>query len=277
MQPAYGESPEFRKLVEGQAGVDLTRIALEISRDADPAVDPDAYLARIDELSERVRDRCPRGCRPAHILGQINWVLYVEEGFQGNTDDYNDPRNSYMHEVIQRKMGIPISLCLLYRAIAGRLGLDLGGVNLPSHFMLRTGETDPFFIDAFNGGTLLDRDACERKIGQVTGRKVVLTADLIQPASPRSIVRRLLRNLKYQLMSQGDYQSVLPVTRRLVALDRENASEQRDFGLACYHTDRPAEAVEAFRIYLMSEPEAEEAQEIRELIKRFMREVAERN
>ena len=113
------------------------RIALEIARDAYPELDIGSYVSKVDELAERIRARCGGQSKPRKILGQINWWLFVEEGFEGNRENYFDPRNSYLNEVIDRKTGIPISLSVLYWSLADRLGLPLEGVNLPAHFMLR--------------------------------------------------------------------------------------------------------------------------------------------
>ena len=112
---------------------------------------------------------------PRKILGQINWALFVEEGYHGNREDYYDPRNSYLNEVIDRKTGIPISLSVLYRAVAERLELNLEGANLPAHFMLRLGDqAQPLFIDVFNSGDLLDRKGCEHRLSELIGRPVAL-------------------------------------------------------------------------------------------------------
>src|SRR5262249_52875785 len=131
------ESPEFRRLAAGERPVSLARIALEIATDAYPDLNVEAYLARITELTERVRPRCPRSASVRDILGQINWVLFVEEELRGNHEEYSAPRDRYLNDVLDRRLGIPISLSVLYWAVAEPLGLAVGGANLPSHFMLR--------------------------------------------------------------------------------------------------------------------------------------------
>src|SRR5262249_16943981 len=133
----FRKSPEFQRLLRRETRVDLVRISLEIARDAYPELDPDPYVARIEALAQRVRGRCASFDRPRPVLRQINRVLYIEEGFRGNRDEYYDPRNSYLNDVIERKTGIPITLALLYARLAERLGLAVGGLCLPAHFMLR--------------------------------------------------------------------------------------------------------------------------------------------
>src|ERR1700690_482855 len=118
----FTDSPEFQRLVAGANQVHLARIALEIARDAHPDLDIESYLQRIEELADRARERCRPGSRVREILGQINWVLFVEVGLRANEEDYYDPRNSYLSDVLDRGLGIPISLSVVYWAVAERLG-----------------------------------------------------------------------------------------------------------------------------------------------------------
>ena len=118
----FEDSPEFRCLLAGDSQVDLTKIGLEIAMDAYPDLNPEAWLEQISNLADRVRDRCAPQAKPRQILGQINWVLFVEEQFKGNSDDYYDPRNSYLNDVLERKLGLPLSLSMLYLAVAQRVG-----------------------------------------------------------------------------------------------------------------------------------------------------------
>ena len=153
-----------------------------------------------------MKDRCAAISHPRKILGQINWALYIEEGYHGNRDDYYDPRNSYLNEVIDRKTGIPISLSVLYQAVAERLGLHLEGANLPTHFMLRFGDpVQPLFIDAFHSGDILDRRGCERRLSELMGRPVELSESQLAPCPARTVVARMLRNLKAIALRTEDF------------------------------------------------------------------------
>jgi regulator of sirC expression with transglutaminase-like and TPR domain len=209
------------------------------------------------------------------VLGQINWVLFVEEGFQGNVDEYYDPRNSYLNEVIDRKLGIPITLSLVYWAVAERLGLDVGGVNLPAHFMLRAGrDGQAVFVDPFNGGALLDRLGCQRRISELLGRPVELTAQQLSLCEPETIVIRMLTNLKAIYFENDDYLAALPIQRRLAALRQCDPTEQRDLGMLCLQVDRPAEAIEPLQAYLDARPLAPDAHAVLGLVRSVRREVA---
>lgn len=269
-------SPEFLRLLRGEDEPDLTRLALEVARDAYPTLDPAAYLAKIDALAERVRDRCPPGAKPRHILGQINWVLFVEEKFRGNVDDYHDARNSYLNQVLDRRLGIPISLSLLYLAVADRLGLAMSSVNLPAHFVIRADHgPGVVFVDPFHGGELLDRKGCEALVARVTGREPAALPDAaLAPCQPRVVVARMLRNLKAAYLREQDFAGSLPVLRRLVALDKADPEERRDLGVACLHAARAGEAIDHLTAYLEARPEADDAEDLAALMKVARREVA---
>lgn len=243
---------------------DLVKIALEISKDRYPIMAIDDYLAKLEALAERVRQRCPKPEDVRHVLGQIHWVLFVEEGFRGNHVEYYDPRNSYLNEVIDRRTGIPITLALIYWRIAERSGLSIRGVNAPSHFLLRVepseSQTEPLFIDPFHEGRILDMNACRAFIEEAAGKIRRITSAQLEACSPRIVVARLLRNLKATYLATSDYVSLLPVQRRLSALLSNDPVEQRDLGMLYYQMQRSIEAIpylEAFLLMGAGHPEFE--------------------
>ncbi len=265
-------------MLTGEGSVHLARVALEIARDAYPELEIECYLSRIQELADRVRPRCPRGARVRDILGQINWVLYVEEELRGNGEDYYDPRNSYLNEVLDRRLGIPISLSVLYQAVAEHLGLTMVGVNLPAHFMLRVDGGEPtWFVDAFHEGTVLSREACERKLCELLQQPVVLTEAMTSACSIHVIVTRMLRNLKAIYLKAEDVPSALPVQRRLAALNPHEPEEVHDLGVLCLNADRPGEAIDPLQSYLATSTEIAKSQEIQALLDAARRRVARTN
>ena len=180
--------------------------------------------------------------------------------------------------MIERRKGIPISLSLLYQAIAGQVGLELSGVNLPAHFMLRMekdGET--IFVDPFHGGGLLDRAACAERITGLLGKPIALTDLQFDPCPQDHVVARLLRNLKAIYLQMDDFASALLVQRRLAALLADRAEEQRDLGMLCLQLDRPAEAIDPLEAYLTALPESDQEAHLRRLLRAAKREVAEWN
>jgi regulator of sirC expression with transglutaminase-like and TPR domain len=274
----FADSPEFQRLVAGDDHVDLSRIALEIGRDAYPEIDIEAYVGRIDRLADRARTRFKPGSTVREILGQINWVLFIEEEFRGNSEDYYDPRNSYLNEVLDRGLGIPITLSLVYGTMAERLGLTVAGVNLPLHFMLRVDDGDKIcFVDPFYGGAVYDRDGCEQKVSEIAERAITLSDEAILPCSNQVLISRMLRNLKVIYERTGDIAALLPIQRRLTALNRHSPGELRDLGVLCVQADRLGEAIEPFQAYLDVSPAASDASEIEELLGAIRREVSRWN
>lgn len=265
MRPTGLSSPEFDRVLAGAPRPDLARVALEIAADFHPALDVDAQIGRIDELAARTRPRCRKGSHPRHTLGQLNWVLFVEDGYAGDTDDYFDPRNSFLNEVMDRKAGIPITLSILYQAVAERLGVELAPVNSPSHFLLRLDAGPPTFIDAFHRGDLLDLEACRLRIGELAGRGGPIAAEQLAPCDPRTVVARMLRNLKRLYVDGHDFASAYIVQRRLAAV-AEDPLERRDLGMLCLQLDRPGEAIDPLAAYLKSRPRAEDSEAVQALL-----------
>jgi regulator of sirC expression with transglutaminase-like and TPR domain len=274
----FADSPEFQRLLAGNGHVDLARIALEIGRDAYPEIDIEAYLVRIHHLADRARTRFRPGSGAREILGQINWVLFIEEEFRGNQEDYYDPRNSYLNEVLDRGLGIPITLSVVYGAMAEQLGLAVSGVDLPLHFMLRIDEGDQtHFVDPFYGGAVYDRHSCEQKLSEIAERALTLPNAAIEPCSNQILISRMLRNLKVIYGRLGDLASLLPIQRRLTALNRRDPGELRDLGILCVQADLLAEAIEPLQGYLELSPGGNDAGEISELVGALRREVARWN
>jgi len=275
---SFPDSPEFVRLVAGDGNLQLARIALEIARDAYPDIEIEAYLGRIQELAERIRARCRPRAKARDILGQINWVLFVEEEIRANREDYYDARNSYLNEVLDRRLGIPISLSVLYWAVTEPVGLSMSGVNLPVHFMLRVEDgSQTWFVDPFHAGAVYNRKQCQERLSEIAERPVVLTDSLIAPCSIQVVVTRMLRNLKAIYAKSQDFSSLLPVQRRLTFLNLEEPVELRDLGILCAQTHRLGEAVDPLQEYLDMDPQGDDAEEIRNLLKFIRRQLAEWN
>lgn len=278
MRSPFAESPEFRRLIDGATDVDLVRVGLEIAADFEPGLDPEPYLRRVDAFASRVRERCPSPDRPIRVLEQVNWVLCVEEEFRGNTREYDDPRNSYLHHVLDRKLGIPITLAIVYQRVAGAAGVDLVGVNLPGHFMLKTREGNPsVFVDPFHSGKLMDRDGCARALGRLLGRPISLTDELVDACPPALVVARMLRNLKVIFAREGDLGAGLLVQRRLAAVAPGIPEEQRDLAILALRMERPAEAIAPLQRFLEARPDAPEAEDLGHFLKAARLEVARWN
>lgn len=278
MSGPFAHSPEFQRLVAGAPDVQTARVALEFAGDAYPSLDVEAYLTKIQKLGARVRERCAPGAAVRDVLGQINWVLFVEEKMRGNTDNYGDPRNSYLNEVLDRGMGIPISLSVVYAAVADHLGLAMAGVNLPFHFMLRVDDKSwTWFVDPFHGGAAYDRDHCSRVISQIAGQKVALTDTMVEACTPQVVVTRMLRNLKAIHARMQDLASLLPVQRRLTALNPKSPEELRDLAVLCIQAERHGEAIDPLERYVSMAAAPDDLDEMRDLLDVVRRQVARWN
>ena len=240
----------------GDDAIELARVMLLIAAEEYPELDLDAYLGRLDRLAEAIRPRLSGDEGPAALLGTINGHLYRELGFRGNAEDYQDPRNSFLNEVLDRRTGIPITLAVVYMEVAARLGHRLVGVNLPLHFMLayETG-SEPLIVDAFDGGRIMTAGEIRERLSQIAGRAIELRPEHFGRASPRMIVRRVLNNLRGIYLAGRDYPRALAVIERM-GLVLPTADVLRDRGLVLYRLRRHEEAERALREYLERAPGA---------------------
>jgi regulator of sirC expression with transglutaminase-like and TPR domain len=260
---------EFRDVVERpDEQIDLARAALEIARDDDPALDVQSYLARIDELAAAVQRRLSADPDVYHTLAALNYVLYRDQGFRGNRDDYYNPKNSFLNQVIDRKTGIPITLSVLYIEVARRVGLVLAGVGFPGHFLVKhVGGDDAIVVDPFNGGEVKsDENLAELLRGLFGSPKVPMRADFLQPVGKRQILKRMLGNLKMIYLRDNDFGKALPVLRRLLIVDPESTEDLRDRGITYLKLECFGNALEDLDGYLKRVPEASDAPVIREQV-----------
>jgi regulator of sirC expression with transglutaminase-like and TPR domain len=254
----------FKALIERPA-VPLDEAALAIAAEEYPGLDPAAYLARLDALGALVGQRARDPQRVAGRLRALCDVLFDELGFRGNGEAYYDPRNSFLNEVLERRLGIPISLSVLLIEVGRRAGLPLHGVGLPRHFMVKLQpQAGPeVFIDAFNGGALLSREECVARFrGGPTAPE--LDPRWFQAVTPRQILGRMLQNLKQIYVEQGDDVRAYWVVDRLVLVAPDAVEELRDRGLISARLGLRQAAARDLVAYLERTPDAPDASEIRE-------------
>ena len=236
MHDSTSGASQFERLCNGCADVDLVRLMLEFAADRFPEGNMEACVAELDRLGEEARralfDAARRSPSAFSQLKRLSELLYDEQGFHGATDEYYDPRNSYLNEVLRRRCGIPISLAIVYMAVAQRAGLDIYGVGTPGHFVLGCdADKRTWYIDPFSQGDVLRRDACRHRIERLIGQPGGISDDAFRPATAAEIAVRVLRNLKAAHALQDEWQALLPVQQRLVALLPDEPSERRDLGL----------------------------------------------
>lgn len=262
------------------APVDLAELALRLAADEYPDLDVPAYLARLDALADRARPRVdaaePLEAKVAALAG----FLFEDEGFEGNADDYYDPRNSYLNDVLDRKLGLPISLSVLAAAVGGRCGLTVVGVGLPGHFLSKAVGPDgggEVLFDPYHGGQVLDRAGCAALIEAVTGRPFAATDDALEPAPPGFVALRMLSNLKGSYLREPDFPRAARVIGRLVRLAPADPVQRRDYGVSLFHAGKPGAAIDPLEAYLEAVPAADDAGAVRGFLADARRDVAKWN
>lgn len=245
----------------------LERAALYLAQEDYPELDVEAYLNALETMAADVEERSPTTFYPLKIIQTINRYLYDDLGFAGNTTDYYDPRNSFLNEVIDRRTGIPITLSLVYLAIARRVGLPMVGINMPGHFLIRPDiEGIELCVDPFHQGEILFPQDCEARLAQVYGHSVALKPAFLQAVSTRQYLARMLTNLKVTYIDRGKLAQALAAVDRLLLLVPNAPLELRDRGVLYYRLDRPTDAQRDLEAYLALVPTAAEAPAIRELL-----------
>jgi regulator of sirC expression with transglutaminase-like and TPR domain len=257
--------------------VDLARVALLIARDAYPKMSPRSYLRRIERLGKQLRPRL-RGSLAARTAA-LSAFLFEECGFAGNKEHYYDPRNSYLNQVLDRQVGLPISLSLVAMAVGERAGLRVVGVALPGHFIAKSvgADGEELLFDPFNGGEFLNSEECEAMVGAITGQSFAATPEALAATSPGAFVLRMLNNLKTAYLADRSHLRAARVARRLCQLTPGEPAQRRDLGLLLARAARFGAAVDHFRHYLEAFPDADDADDIRKVLSRSLAEVARWN
>jgi len=224
-------------------GDGLARAALVIARLEYPRLDPTPFLDRLESLGARAAERM-LGTDPTARVAGLNAVLFEEEAFAGNSDRYDDPRNSCLNMVLDRRTGIPITLSLVYMDVARRAGLHLEGVNFPGHFLVRyPGDLGrDLIIDPFHAGAVLSEQDCRRLLDNARS-DVAFKRSLLAPASPVRIAIRILTNLKRLYVGMRSFPQARAATDLLIALSPASADDLRDRGLLAYQLNDYAAAL----------------------------------
>jgi regulator of sirC expression with transglutaminase-like and TPR domain len=244
-------------------GNDLAPAALAIARVEYPALNPAAYVAALDRMGQEAAARM-------HDTGDdsvraFNEYLYDEQGFAGNRERYDDPRNSFINEVLDRRIGIPISLAVVYLEVARRAGFEVDGVNFPGHFLLRAGHavasdarSEIVIIDPFHGGAQLSEYDCRQLLRHHVGDEAAFDSALLAPASRHEIVVRMLVNLKRLYVRMRSFPQARVISSLLLGIDPAAISELRDRGLLAYHLQDFSAALRDLEEYLRLSPKSSE-------------------
>ncbi|HUF21373.1 MAG TPA: tetratricopeptide repeat protein [Burkholderiales bacterium] len=246
--------------------INLPEAALLVASHRYPDLDVQHYLGALDTLGETLRQRIdPSASEPERIVA-LNQFLFGDLGFAPNADDYYDPRNSLLNEVIDRRVGIPITLSLVYMEVGKRVGLPLQGVCFPGHFLVKCKVSDGLAIlDPYSGGTSLGIVDLQRRLREVRGGEVsrAIIAGLLVGSSNKEILLRVLRNLKAIYLRSHQLEHALAVMEWIVRAAPDQAVEVRDRGMVYQELDCFRAAIADFDLYLELDPGCTDADDIR--------------
>lgn len=229
----------------------LDRAALTLGLEEYPQLDVDEYLRKLDTMAARVEVLAGQDRSAGMILECLNEVLFIQEALRGNADDYCDPRNSYLNEVLDRKQGIPLSLSVIYIEVGRRLDFRIQGVGFPGHFIVKcaVGERE-ILIDPFNHGRILRPEDCQELLDRVYGGSVAMQPSFLQPMENKAIITRMLFNLKGIYYQAEDYHKALAIVDRILLLNPGIHSEIRDRGMLYMQTSLFSKALADLEHYL---------------------------
>jgi len=257
----------FRDLINRpEDEIDLAEAALLIAKGVNDALDIDAYLSQIEGLARQLQQRLSESVGEAERILALNRFLFDEQGFAPNVDNYYDPRNSFLNEVLERRVGIPISLSILYIEIGRRVGLPLRGVSFPGHFLVKCKVNDGVVVlDPYCRGVSLSLNDLQQRLREVRGGEVsrAIIAGMLVSANKKEILARVLRNLKTIYVQREEHAQALAVMEWIITLAPADAAEVRDRGLLFAKLECPRAAVEHLERYLELAPDAEDAHELR--------------
>ncbi len=261
-----------------EAEINLAEAALVLAADEYPELDVEFHLLQIREMARHLEEKLPPE-REAHACIQaLNDFLFDELDFHGNVAEYYDPRNSYLNDVLDRRTGLPIALCVLVLAIARELDLPILGVGLPGHFVVKWKDaTQEVVFDPFHRGQILDRRGIEERVRETVNPLTPFQAGWLSPVGTKYILGRMLHNLKAVFVHQDDSERAWMVTDKLVLLEPTAGDEIRDLGLLSLKIGAYRQAAISLEQYLLSHSDAEDAPLMRVYLRRALEQVERLN
>ena len=258
--------------------IDLARAALYIAGQEFPDLDVDQYLGMLDLLGQEADRYIGQSDDLQTRIDLLSEFLFVDSGFHGNQDDYYDPNNSYLNQVLDRRTGIPITLSLVYMEVARRLGIVFEGIGLPGHFIMRTGPPEQeLYVDAFNGGQRLSIADCQRLIENMFEGRMQFREEHLLPYSKKVFLERMLTNLKRSYHRMGDYRRSLSAADMITMIDPDSGSNLKERAGLYHALGLYRLAIRDLESYLSANPRAEDADSVRENIRRIWSSISKLN
>ena len=250
-------------LLSASDSLDLIEAALWVAAEEYRGLD-------VEHECERIRLICSEGARrvwnetnPFARLDGLRTYFFEELGFRGNVPHYNDPRNSFLNQVMDRRLGIPLTLSILFMELARAAGFEACGIGLPGHFVTRLSyQGRTILVDPFHGGSVITEEDCKELVGSSTGRSYLFRREYLDGSSDRAVLVRLLMNLKYAQLSRNDYARALSVVERLLLVSPDDSSEIRDRGFLKARLGRPGPAIADLERYLTLSPHAPDTKSV---------------
>jgi len=272
----------FATLVEPvreDASIDLATAALAIARTEYPALDSPYYLSRLDGLAKRVRSRMRSSPTARENIALLNRVLFDEEGLRGNRENYYDPRNSFLNDVLDRKLGIPITLSLVYMDVARRVGFPLCGTGMPGHFLVK--RCDPMsgeiIVDPFNRGLIVSTVECQKRLNEIYSGEIAMRPEFLYAVTHREILTRILNNLRQVYFTQRNLHKGLRILDLLLAIPPLSPDLLRERGLVRLNLEQYLGAARDLGGYLQACPEAPDSDDVRETLEMLRQLLARMN
>jgi len=258
--------------------IELPTAALVIAADEYSGLGLDLYLDKINQITLDAGRASAGLTDPEDILLAINSVIFLEHGYHGNTENYYDPRNSYLNQVIDRRTGIPITLSIIYMTVANKVGCPVRGVGMPAHFLVKhTGPAGDIYIDPFNGGNLMDSSGCAELLEKFTGGKLELTPEHMLAVGKKQILTRMLTNLLDIYTEAKDYARAIRAADLILMINPNHPGFHRDRGILLAAALRERESIESLEQYLKLAPDTREATRIRASINKMRAQLAKLN
>lgn len=259
--------------------IDLLRAALTFARIEYPQLDVESYIRQVDEFARRAAARIDDPGEAQECISALNRVLFEEEMFRGNEVDYYNPRNSFINDVLDRRLGIPITLALLYMEVGRRAGFQLFGVGMPGHFLLKHYDVDgsSLLIDAFERGSIVTEEDCRKKLTAIYAGQVSLQPEFLMSVTRRQMLTRMLNNLRTIYLTQRDFRRAVQVVDMILVIYPRSPEDVKQRAALRYNLNDLSGSLADFEEYVKMAPDASDAEEVRQTALALRRQIAMRN
>lgn len=258
--------------------IDLAEAALILASDEYPDLDVSLELGRLDQMAAELRPRIGTGGTPRQVIANLNLYLFQELGFRGERENYYDPSNSYLNDVLKRRAGLPIALSVVVLAMARRLHLPIYGVGLPGHFIVKWHDGNcEILFDPFNQGEILDHDGVQARVRDVFDAHARFQSHWLDAIGTKYILIRMLNNLKSVFLQRQEMERAWQVVDKLLILEPRAGTEIRDFGLLSLKLGRNRQSAVYLEQYLLAHSDAPDAEQMRIYLRRALEQIERLN